>query len=235
MPNLKTRSYEKELLDSDHVPFSDMLTTVQELNVINTLLGGHNITLRGVDYFLSRIPADKKLVIAEIGCGGGDNLTVIHKFLEKRKQPFSLVGIDIKPGCIYYAGQHAAKGATWICADYRNTQWPDGKPDIIFSSLFCHHFTDEQLAEQLAWLRENSNLGFFINDLHRHALAYHSIKVLTRIFSRSRLVRNDAPLSVKRGFRRHDWERILTTASISPYRISWHWAFRYLVCVAHER
>lgn len=231
--NLTNRSYDKELLDQDHIPFSDIRVTMEELNVINTLLGGHSITRRGVQYFMRR-HAHKPLTIAEIGCGGGDNLIAIQKFFGKRKQPVQLAGIDIKRECIQFARRQVPADTTLICSDYRLVDWPYGKPDIIFSSLFCHHFTDEQMAEQLQWLKDNSNLGFFINDLHRHPLAYHSIKVLTRLFSKSYLVKNDGPLSVARSFRREDWQRLLAGAGINNYSITWHWAFRYLVCVHHD-
>lgn len=231
--NLTTRSYQLELLDQDNIPFSDIRTTMEELNVVNTLLGGHHITRCGVQYFLGRQTTNKPLTIAEIGCGGGDNLIAIHKYLSKRKQPMKLVGVDIKEECIQFAQQQVPADTLLLCSDYRKTVWPESKPDIIFSSLFCHHFTDEQMAEQLQWLKDNSKVGFFINDLHRHPLAYHSIKILTRLFSKSYLVKNDGPLSVARSFRRNDWERLLAGAGISNYSLTWHWAFRFLVCVRH--
>ena len=105
----------------------------------------------------------------------------------------------------------------------------NNKPDIIFASLFCHHFTDEELIKMMAWMKANSTLGFFINDLHRHPVAYHFIKLTSRLFSSSYLVKNDAPLSVLRGFKKQDWQNILQKAGIRNYTIEWKWAFRYLV------
>jgi SAM-dependent methyltransferase len=232
--SLKTRSYDKELLDGDDIPFGDLLVNLSELNTIGSLLGGHNVTRRGVDFFLRKVPATKSLTIAEIGCGGGDNLFAIQKYLGKKRRLVSLIGIDIKPDCIKYA-QASASNIQWICSDYRTVEWPGDKPDIIFSSLFCHHFTDEELVSQINWLKENSKVGFFINDLHRHPLAYHSITLLTRLFSKSYLVKNDAPLSVKRSFKKKDWAGIFSGAGITGYGIKWHWAFRFLICVHHEQ
>ena len=229
--NLAKRSYEKELLDADDIPFSDILVTMRELNVVNTLLGGHAITRKGVNYFLDKCPEDRPLSIAEIGSGGGDNLLAIRTDLEKQHRLYKLTGVDIKAECIQYAREQNPEDINWICSDYRTVAWPGGRPDIIFSSLFCHHFTDEEMIEQLQWLKKNSNLGFFINDLHRHPLAYHSIKLLTHLFSKSHLVKNDAALSVSRSFRRADWQRLLAAAGINTYSITWHWAFRYLICV----
>ncbi len=75
---------------------------------------------------------------------------------------------------------------------------------------------------------EHSALGFFINDLHRNPIAFYAIKILTGIFSSSYLVKNDAPLSVQRGFSKQDWLNIFERAGLSP-QISWEWAFRWLV------
>lgn len=46
MPDLKLRSYQKELLDGDNIPFDDIKQNMKELNIINTLLGGHDISDR---------------------------------------------------------------------------------------------------------------------------------------------------------------------------------------------
>ena len=69
------------------------------------------------------------------------------------------------------------------------------------------------------------------NDLHRHVVAYNFIKYATKFFSRSYLVKNDAPLSVLRGFRKKEWQGIFERAGISDYAIQWKWAFRYLITV----
>jgi hypothetical protein len=81
------------------------------------------------------------------------------------------------------------------------------------------------------WMHENSRSGFFINDLHRHPLAYHSIRLLTCFFSKSYLVKHDAPLSVLRGFKKKEMEELLNSAGIQHYKIQWKWAFRWLVIV----
>ncbi|XZF16319.1 methyltransferase domain-containing protein [Chitinophagaceae bacterium MMS25-I14] len=231
--SFRERSYEKELLDRDDIPFADIRQNMQELNTINTLLGGHAITRKGLEHLLNKVKdLNRPLAIAEIGCGGGDNLVAIQKFLHRRNIPFQLTGIDMKPECIAYAESiHGAdNNFEWICSDYRGVRWEQPQ-DIIFSSLFCHHFTDDELVAQLQWLHNNSSAGFFINDLHRHPLAYHSIRMLTNFFSKSYLVKNDAPLSVKRGFKKQEWEKLLRQAGIGQYDISWQWAFRYLICV----
>ena len=205
--NFKTRSYQKELLDGEGIPFADIAQTMRELNTINTLLGGHAITLEG----FKKLAKDKKeITVCEIGCGGGDNLVAIVNYCKANEIKIHCIGID------------------FICSDYSKVYF-ENKPDIIFSSLFCHHFTDEALVFQLKWMTENTEKGFFINDLQRHWLAYYLIKILTNLFSNSYLVKNDACLSVARGFIKSDWKNIFSKSGIENYKISWKWAFRYLI------
>lgn len=83
-------------------------------------------------------------------------------------------------------------------------------------------------------MQENSTTGFFINDLQRHPLAYYSIKWITSLFSKSYLVKNDAPLSVARGFTKKEWIEIFRSAGISNFSIKWKWAFRYLITCRHD-
>jgi 2-polyprenyl-3-methyl-5-hydroxy-6-metoxy-1,4-benzoquinol methylase len=235
MINLHTRTYRKELLDEVQVPFADIQQNMKELNAINSFLGGHAITIKGLKKILRSFPAVKQVTVCEIGCGGGDNLLAISKWCRRNNLPVSFIGIDIKPACILFAKQQCAKlDAAWITADYIETDLSDQKPDIIFCSLFCHHFSEDELVTMLQWMRQNAAKGFFINDLHRHSLAYYSIKLITKLFSNSYLVKNDAPLSVARGFTKKEWQQLLNWADIHPYSLQWKWAFRYLIIHTNE-
>ncbi len=229
MINLLQRSYEKELMDRDDIPFAAMAQTLKELNIINTRLGGHAITLKGVQSFINN-NNEQPLTICEIGCGGGDNLFAIYQYCSKKNIEVDFIGIDMNMECINFAQkQYPQLPCQWICSDYAVVKFGAKPPDIIFSSLFCHHFTNEQLVKMLQWQTQNSRRGFFINDLQRHWLAYYLIKYITKFFSRSYLVKNDACISVARSFIKKDWEQLFLQAGLKQYRISWQWAFRFLV------
>lgn len=225
--DLSKRSYQKELLDRDDIPFADIERNMLELDIINTWLGGHAISISGLKGLIGR---RKEISICEIGCGGGDNLRALVRWCRRRRIGTRVIGIDYNPHCISVAKDKWREGdAQWISSDYRDVSFGEEKPDIIFSSLFCHHFTDEELVRQLKWMEVNTGAGWFINDLHRHYLAYHSIRWLTGWFSKSYLVKNDAPLSVLRGFSRGEWLDLLRQAGIVGSRVRWKWAFRWLI------
>lgn len=226
---MRKRSAQLELLDQDGHSFEAIRQNMVELEYINSHLGGHAITLRGV----RRLANGKHgLSIAELGCGGGDNLKAIHKELKGLNNGCHFIGIDINANCIAYAQQNFGPG-DYIVSDYRKVSFKQ-RPDIIFSSLFCHHFTDEELVEQFRWMKENARIGFFINDLHRNWIAYTAIRILTQLFSSSFLVKHDAPLSVLRGFNRSEIRELMAKAGISQYELKWQWAFRWLLVVKKE-
>ncbi len=225
------RSYQPELLDADTIPALDLYQNLKELNFINTWLGGHAITIEGVAYFLNskiRYLLEDYITIADVGCGGGDNLIAIAKWARKNKIRVKLIGIDIKPDCINYAIENCKPYSeiSFITSDY---QFVNERFDIIFSALFCHHLNDQQLISYLTWCNYKAALGFFVNDLQRNPLAYFSIKYLTKLFSKCYLVKNDAPLSVLRGFHKVELESYFQNGGVSGFRILWKWAFRYLV------
>jgi 2-polyprenyl-3-methyl-5-hydroxy-6-metoxy-1,4-benzoquinol methylase len=233
MINFKYRSYQLELLDREDIPFNDIKLNMQELNKINAKLGGHKISINGIKKLINhsfKQCIDKTIQICEIGCGGGDNLRVIKKWCKKNKINATFIGIDINENCIHFAQSLAEnKDISFVCSDYKTVEF-QLFPDIIFSSLFCHHLTNKEFTEMINWSNANAKVGFFINDLHRHSIAYFSIKMLTTIFSKSYLVKNDAPLSVLRGFTKNELITLLNSSTNKNYTIQWKWAFRWLVC-----
>ena len=136
-----------------------------------------------------------------------------------------MVGIDIKKECIDYAIERSRNypNIRYVISDYRHIE---ESFDIVHCSLFTHHLDDTQLEHYLDWSTEKSSIGVIINDLHRNFLAYYSIKLLTLLFSKSYLVRNDACLSVLRSFRAKEWTAHAHKAGLEC-QVSWIWAFRY--------
>src|SRR5881275_2046886 len=122
MLSFRNRSYQKELLDGNDIPFKDIKRNMQELDIINRKLGGHDCTLDGiVSLIKDQMPFNKKYLIVEIGCGGGDNLRAIKEWADHIHLPVQLKGIDINEECIQYAReQKRNEGIEFITSDYRN-------------------------------------------------------------------------------------------------------------------
>ncbi len=227
MPDFSKRSYEKELMDLGQFNQKDFRKNLLELKLTNQYLGGHKATLKALKRIL---PKDKNKVIhiADVACGGGDAMLVMLRYLKSKEYKVKITGIDLNPVCINYAKETLTEfeGVSFIEKPY---QLVNEDFDIITCSLFTHHLNEEQIQHYLTWANKHSSIGFIINDLHRHPLAYWSIKCISQIFPFSYLYKNDAPLSVLRSFTKEDWLNYAQQTGIA-LNIKWNWAFRYSVC-----
>lgn len=230
---LKYRSNEKEYLDNSHIETKDLFQNLKELDVINNRLGGYNASRKGLAAILKTTKPVN--TILDIGFGGGDSIKQLQKYCEKKKVKLFFYGVDLKDDCVKYARNNLAiiENKQLICDDYRNISADLLKKiDVIHCSLFLHHLTDEEIIGLLKFGKSNDCV-ILANDLQRNWFAYNSIKVLTAIFSKSYLVKNDAPISVKRGFKKNELISLLKKAGYTNYSVEWSWAFRYIV-IANE-
>ena len=230
MTSFAQRSNQKELIDDLNCDGEELRQTLRELKTINKWLGGNHVTTHGINQLLKKATSEK-VTIADIGCGGGDMIRVMHNWSQKKKLNASFVGIDANPNTIAMATGDLVElpNVRFEATDVFDAAFQKQQVDIVTCTLFTHHFTDEELLQMFRAFKKKARIGMVINDLHRHSLAFYSIKILTRLFSRSGLVINDAPLSVQRGFKKKELEEILLAAGWENYRISWHWAFRWQV------
>lgn len=232
MPDFAKRSTDIEIMDDLACTGEVVRQTLRELETINELLGGNYVTLNGLGKLL-KTSYDRPVEVVDLGCGSGDILRLIRKWSRKRGLDLNLTGIDANPFIVTYASYHTPSeyNIQYSAVDIFSEDFKAQRYDVVIGTLFFHHFTDEQLVAFFCQLKQQVRIGFVINDIHRHRLAYYSIKWLTRFFSRSAMVKFDAPLSVLRAFRKRELLLILKNAGITDYTIKWMWAFRWQVVV----
>jgi 2-polyprenyl-3-methyl-5-hydroxy-6-metoxy-1,4-benzoquinol methylase len=222
-----------ELMDDLTLANDALRQNLDELETINTWLGGYAPVLDALQRLKSRFPAGRPLRLADLGSGGGDTLRHVARWARKNSVAVELTGVDANQFMLEYA---TAKSREYPEIRYRqfdifSPEFQARPYDVLTCSLFCHHFTNKELVLLLWQWQQQAGVAVVINDLHRHWLAYHSIKWLTRLLGGSYLVRHDAPLSVARAFRRQDWVALLARAGIARYELRWRWAFRWQVII----
>jgi 2-polyprenyl-3-methyl-5-hydroxy-6-metoxy-1,4-benzoquinol methylase len=222
------RSDLKEFLDKENLPVDDLYRNLQELDVINKYLGGYRISTNALANILK---SDMQYTLVDIGSGGGDTLRYVHLWAMHKNYDLTCCGIDLKGDCIIYSKEkHSSFPLIFIQDDYRNVSLHIDKIDIIHASLFCHHLSNEQIIDLINFCLDKG-AHLVVNDLHRNPIAYYSIKWLTALFSKSYLVKNDAPLSVLRGFSKPEWLDLLSKSKAKNYTVKWKWAFRHQIIV----
>jgi len=230
MPDLSNRSEEIEIMDDLNCSGAVVNQTLRELDTINHLLGGNYVTLNGVKELLHTIDNSKTITIADLGCGSGDMLMRMSRQYLRAKM--KLIGIDANPNITAFARERTLDDRIHFeTLDIFSDEFRKRKFDIVIGTLFFHHFSSDQLVAFFSQLKYQATVGIVINDIHRHPIAYYSIKALTQLFSKSAMVRFDAPLSVRRAFRRNELVEILKKAEIKEYSLRWMWAFRWQVII----
>lgn len=226
MNQFAQRSTEIEIMDDLDCQGPVVDQTLRELEFINRWLGGNAVTLQGVQQLIR--DHSGKISIADLGCGGGDMLKLIAEFGRRKGIPMQLTGIDANPHIIAFAKRNcsAYPEIQFETTDIFSPEFASRSFDLVTGTLFYHHFTSEQLVAFFSQLRRQVRIGFVFNDIHRHWLAYHSIRLLTRLFSKSGMVQFDAPLSVLRAFNKSELLSIFRQADVAV-ELRWKWAFRW--------
>lgn len=216
-----------ELMDDLAVDERNIDRALQELSMINRWLGGDRVSRLGVQWILRSLPPGRPVTVLDVGAGGSD----LSRALAPIGRRFEVTALDVNPRAGDFARKHG-RPITVIVGSAHALPFDERSFDIAHVSLFLHHCSDEEASTLLENLSRIARYGIVINDLHRHALAYASISLLTRLFSRSALVRHDAPVSVLRGFLRRELTALVPARLHTAVSISWHWAFRWCVSVS---
>jgi 2-polyprenyl-3-methyl-5-hydroxy-6-metoxy-1,4-benzoquinol methylase len=223
----KFRSHKKELMDGENIPDEDLRVNLNELHIINKFLGGYKCSINGLKKVLKK---DQPSVLVDLGCGGGSWLKSAYMWKTKNNYPLSLYGIDIKQFCIHHSIINNPIENGFIRDDYKNLLAHLANVDVLHAALFCHHLTLEEIVELIQFAVKNKTV-LIINDLQRNVFAYLSIKLLTLCFSDSYLVKHDAPVSVLKGFKLHEWISMLEKGGAKKFSVKRKWAFRHQVIV----
>ena len=153
--------------------------------------------------------------LLDVGFGHGDMLRAIARWARRRGVAVDLIGVDLNPKSAAIA--RAATPTAWPI-EYRTGDYRDvaGELDFVVSSAVTHHMTDSEIHAFLRFMEARAGRGWLVNDIHRGRFAYHGFPLLARIMGWHRIVREDGRLSIARGFRRADWEKLIAGSGIDP-------------------
>lgn len=205
-----------------------LISSLDQLAMINKWLGGNKITIDGLKTLLQNQPKDKPISIVDLGCGNGDMLRKVADFGRKNSYNFQLIGIDANQATIDYAIELSVDfpEITYRKEDVLSKEFESQTYDIATCTLFLHHFEDQVALDLIKTLLQNSKIGCVVNDLHRHWLAYYLFNLLTSVIS-NHMTREDGLTSILKAFKRKDLEWFSKKITYKS-TITWRWAFRYL-------
>ena len=206
-----------ELMDQP-CSYPDFRDCVRDIAVTTRVTLGYAPTMRFLRQAAASRASRAPLHVVDVGSGGGDTLRRVAVWAQRHRISVQLTGIDLNP--------HATRAATAMSAHssrYSRIHWLTGdvfadpvtqSPDLVISSLVTHHMEDEEIVRFLRWMEDHARLGWFVSDLVRSPRSYRLFGLLCRVMRLHRFVRNDGLVSIRRGFREPDWQRLLAAAGI---------------------
>jgi len=225
--NTTYRSNATELMDDFSIKGELLRDTLDKLGKINKWLGGNYVTLNGLRQLIKDQPKDKTYTLIDLGCGHGDILRLIADYGRKHKYSFNLIGIDANQDAIDYAAElsEGYDELSFKKLDVFSDEFQSLDYDIALSTLFLHHFNQDEIHTLLKTIQSKAKLGIVINDLHRNSIAYGLFKSLGLVISNEMIVQ-DGLTSILRAFKRRELESISKELNLKS-KIRWKWAFRY--------
>lgn len=182
----------EELLDGE-VPAHVAEASLSDIEWVHRNLGGRLI-LRGRLLPLLEVLSGRDrrpLSLADLGCGSGHVGRDLVEAFARRGGRLTVFGLDRK---VAHA-RHAPRG-TAAAGDARRLPFSDASVDVVFSTLFLHHFAEDDLRSVLAESRRVARRAVIAFDLSRHRVAHALISAIGPLAFRTRISTLDGRASV---------------------------------------
>lgn len=215
--------------DPDQNP-ATLARSLRYLGWTNRWLGGRRAVVRPVKSMLRQASTPARpFRLLDVGTGGGDIPRGLLQWIRKARIPCRVVAAELHPVTARYA-RNRSRGypeLTIIRADGRNLPFRPRSFDLVLSSNFLHHLSDQELIPFLNHLSELSGQWLVISDLLRRRRAHLWIWLLTRLANP--ISRHDGPLSVQRAFTMEEARALAADADLEGLRLEESFGHRFVL------
>ncbi len=192
-------------------------------------------TLWGPIRRLAEESPDRPLRVLDVACGGGDLIVSLAREARKAGVTLESSGCDISHSALDYARARAAAqqvAVQFFSADVISQPLPRDY-DVIYSSLFLHHLSEQDAVKLLKSVSKSSQRLVLISDLLRSRLGYGLAWGGLRVLTRSRICHVDGPLSVRAAFTLGEVQGLADRAGLANVQLTRHWPERFLLTWTH--
>lgn len=187
-------------MDGDGVSGDELTANFRDIQRVNRWFGGTSAVLAALPALIS--PGTPKVSLLDLATGVADIPMAVERWCAARGCEADITATDVSAQILDLAGVQIGDSTRIRLqqADARALPFADKTFDVVTCSLALHHFRP---GDAVLVLREMDRLcrsGFIVNDLRRGAVGYGSTWLASRLTTRNRLTRHDAPLSIRRAY-----------------------------------
>jgi len=244
---MKNRYLVPERMDDPHLDHDEHQRALAGLRRINRLCGTGRQLAKSIHTAFDRNRWGE-ISILDLGCGSGDVALDLTVRLQQ-KHRVCTTGWDMSPIAIEAANrsllahhlqsqlvqtvtfeQRNALVETNALQESKNpqTETPSKRFDVVYCTLFMHHFANEQSVELLRAMKRLSKGIVIVDDLKRTHLGWWLAKIGCHLLSRSPVVHFDGPQSVRAAYTVHELLRAADEAGLKDAEVKHHWPERFL-------
>ncbi|SNB45981.1 methyltransferase domain-containing protein [Geobacter sp. DSM 9736] len=220
LPTPKRRT-ERELLDLPHeaYAFEELEGSLKDISIVNRYLGDTLAVLKHLSAMTGG--ASGRMTLLDVGTGSADIPAAIAGWCRNRGVGIEITGIDNNPHTVGIARKKTGHipEIRIAVADGLDLPYPDRSFDYVICCKTLHHFADEEAVQLIRETARVARRGYLILDLRRSWTACFLISILTRLFTRNRLTRNDGPLSVLRSYTPAELASLASCAGVPAFTI----------------
>jgi len=180
---------------------------LRDLVRINRYLGGHSILHRIMADF---VRAQDRFSMLDVGAASGD----MGAALQRRYPRATVTSLDRKCVHLEKAAHPKLAGNAFLLP------FAERSFDFVFSSLFLHHFSDEQVVELFRNFRTVARRAVLAIDLERGPLAYYFIPATKWLFGWHDISLYDGPVSVRAAFKKDELLSLALRSGLKHARVN---------------
>jgi ubiquinone/menaquinone biosynthesis C-methylase UbiE len=193
---------------------------LDDLSRLNTASRMEGILWKALVPELDRVP---RLSVVDVATGRGD---MIAGLVRRGGGRIEGHGMDISlTACDEARRRHSSDNLRFHVADVFESMAMHqavGYPDVIISTLFIHHLSDDKAIQLLEWMHRTARRRVVVVDLERRWINWWIVRLGVNLLTRSPVVRLDSDLSIRAAYTRAELRELLHRAGIDRFRHQRH-------------
>ena len=238
---MKHRHIVPELMDDPQLDHLEHQRALAGLRRINRLCGTGRQLAKSIHAAFDKNRWGE-INILDLGCGSGDVALDLTVRLQQ-KHRVRMTGWDMSPIAIETANKNLLAHhllpqlQQTVTFEQRNaleetsSSFAETLPkrfDVVYCTLFMHHFTNEQSVELFKAMKRLSKGIVIVDDLKRTRLGWWLAKAGCKLLSRSPVVHFDGPQSVRAAYSVHELIGVAEQSGLRNAEVRHHWPERFL-------
>ena len=203
-----------ELMDGDGFSAGELATNFRDIQRVNRWFGGTSAILTALPTLIPSGTTSFSLL--DLATGVADIPMAVERWCEAHGYDVDITATDVSSQILALAGAQVASSTRIHLeqADARALPFASQAFDVVTCSLALHHFDPSDAVLVLRHMDRLCRTGFIVNDLRRGAIGYGASWFASRVTTRNRLTRHDAPLSIRRAYTPAELRLLLDEADV---------------------